>query len=1487
MAWIGYVMPAILVRIPVVQERITKIASSELSNYLGVPVKIGSVDIEWLNHLVLENVNLPDRDGKVLLRAHQLTAGFELLPLFHNKLVFTTVRLFGVTVNLRKASADKPLNLQFVLDAFASKDKNKKKNHIDLRLNSVLIRRGIFTYNIEDQQETPGKFNSKHIRLRNLSAKISLKAFTKDSLNASIRKMSFDESSGFSLKRLDLEIVGNKDSAIIDNFEIRLPSTDLVLARSKVDLRGIHDMKTLLERAPLHLAITSSQICLKDFSPFVPALHNFTDSLELIAEATGSVNNLDLRQLSLKYSDKMLFVGNVILKDLTHPKNLYLNGEVRKMYLTTEGIEGFANNFSDKPVSLPDALIRIGTINFTGEISGFVDNLAAVGKMSSNVGSIETDVHFGKDKSKGIATYVKGHIQSNGFHLGELMADHKKFGDVTLDIKIDAKRPEKGDFAGKVMANVNKFDYQGHRYDKILLDGAFTPHSFDGALRINDPDGSLDAHGFFRREGRNSIYNVTADVAHLHPDKLHLTDKYEEPEISCRINSNFVGNHIDNIQGKILVEDLQFKTRPSSFHLDSLKVEASGQSKSRKLTIASDVLNGEVTGAYSFSTLIPCLLQTFKGYVPALVKAANGKRSSKAEENNFEMMMTVERCEDICRTLKLPFTIETTSRLVAFYNNRFNRFRMEAWLPKFMLGSSRFEACHIQCENPSDEVDIQLRATNYNDKGLENYLDLKASAKDNLLNSVINWANNKPNQYKATLSASTKFAEETDELGKTALTTHIGLNPSTLTVKDTTWNISPSEVSIRNGRIHVQHFQVVRGDQHLYLNGFVSKDPTDTLKVDMHQVELSYIFDVLNIEVLQFGGEATGKFYLSDVYKSMMLNTDLEVKNFSFNKVVLGRLNMFSEWDNEQKGISMMGTIYKNDSTWTDVNGTVYPVGPNSGLSLYFDANDLNIAFIHPFVDGVVKNLQGRGFGNVHLYGPFSQLNVVGDVMIRDGGFGIDFLNTYYSIDDSIHLSPNSINFRNVTVRDKFGNQGRVTFNVNHEHFHNFNFKADITADRMLVYNATAKQHPLLYGTAFGSGKATIQGNGDVINFDINMQSEPNTVVGLNFMENSAADDYNFIKFIDKNKQLAASKDSANANDGKKDDDGGTEFRMNIQLDVTPDAEIQLVMDPTAGDMIKGNASGNLQIQYGTKSDLRIYGGLNITEGKYNFSMQQIIHRDFTLREGSTVTFNGDPYSANLNVNAIYRVTANLGDLDEGLLVESSRTNVPVNCVLNINGVMRSPEISFDLELPGSNEELERQVKSLVNTEDMMTRQIIYLLVLNKFYTPDYANGYRGSEFSAVASSAISQQLSGLLNSLTDKVQIGANIRASQDGFTNDTEMEMLLSSQLLNNRLLFNGNFGYKNNVNLNQNVFVGEFDLEYKLTKTGDIRLKAYNHANDMYQYLKQSLTTQGVGIIFKKDFTNVSDIFRRTRVLLPPLRMDTTRTELKSDSTAKKKQ
>ena len=413
-----------------------------------------------------------------------------------------------------------------------------------------------------------------------------------------------------------------------------------------------------------------------------------------------------------------------------------------------------------------------------------------------------------------------------------------------------------------------------------------------------------------------------------------------------------------------------------------------------------------------------------------------------------------------------------------------------------------------------------------------------------------------------------------------------------------------------------------------------------------------------------------------------------------------------------------------------------------------------------------------------------------------------------------------------------------VNLTFNHRHFKDYSFLVDLQGQNMLMYNASQKKNPLIYGTVFASGTARIQGNGRLVDFDINLQSEPNTSVYLDFINNNRAGDYDFITFVDKSK-LSPTSDSTAITpiDLANNPEEGAELRMNFMLDID----------------------------------------VNIVEGNYHFSLQQIIRKDFKIRDGSTISFQGDPFNANMHIDAIYNLTANIGDLDQSLANESVRASVPVNCVLNLDGPLRAPTFSFDLEFPNSNEELERQVRAFVDTEDMMTRQIVYLLVLNKFYTPEYAQTeYRSSELNAVASSAISTQLSSILNSLTDKVQIGTNIRAGQDGFRDDTEYEMLLSSQLLDNRLLINGNFGVRNTINTGRNnTFIGEFDLEYKLTPSGEIRLKAYNHARDMYFGLKQALTIQGVGIMYRKDFTHFSEIFRRKRKPLLPAPADSTGT------------
>ncbi|MDE5796031.1 MAG: translocation/assembly module TamB, partial [Muribaculaceae bacterium] len=271
-----------------------------------------------------------------------------------------------------------------------------------------------------------------------------------------------------------------------------------------------------------------------------------------------------------------------------------------------------------------------------------------------------------------------------------------------------------------------------------------------------------------------------------------------------------------------------------------------------------------------------------------------------------------------------------------------------------------------------------------------------------------------------------------------------------------------------------------------------------------------------------------------------------------------------------------------------------------------------------------------------------------------------------------------------------------------------------------------------------------------------------------------------------------------------------------------------------------------------------------VEEGTYNFTLQDLILRDFIIKPGSSISFDGDPLNANLDMAAVYRVNTNLSDLDKSFSTDRdlNRTNVPVDAVLKVQGKMTAPSIDFDIELPTLTAEVERKVKSIISTDDQMSRQIIYLLALNRFYTPEYmgGGGNTGSELAAVASSTLSAQLANMIGQLTDKVSLTPAIRSDKGDFS-DVEVDLALSSRLLDNRLLVNGNFGYRDRTT-STTTFVGDFDIEYLLSRNGGLRLKAYNHFNDQKYYLRSALTTQGLGVVYRHDFDRMFTFLKRRR-------------------------
>jgi hypothetical protein len=128
----------------------------------------------------------------------------------------------------------------------------------------------------------------------------------------------------------------------------------------------------------------------------------------------------------------------------------------------------------------------------------------------------------------------------------------------------------------------------------------------------------------------------------------------------------------------------------------------------------------------------------------------------------------------------------------------------------------------------------------------------------------------------------------------------------------------------------------------------------------------------------------------------------------------------------------------------------------------------------------------------------------------------------------------------------------------------------------------------------------------------------------------------------------------------------------------------------------------------------------------------------------------------------------------------------------------------------------------------------------------------------SLLSGTVSSQINQLLTQIikNDDWNFGANITTGNEGWHN-AEYEGIVSGRMLNNRLLVNGQFGYRDNATQATPSFIGDFDIRYILTPGGSVALKAYNQTNDRY-FTHSSLNTQGVGIILKKDFGSVKELF-----------------------------
>lgn len=1450
-----------LINIPAIQESVKNFIVEDLKKKIGSDLGIGSLHFKPFNTVELDSVYVYDQSNKRVLIAGKVSASIDLFALVRKKVVVTSAWLSDFEVNLSKDSISSPLNIQYIIDAFKSKD-SIPKSRIDVKLSSVNITNGKLYYDIKDRPVTidSNRFDVNHIAISDLQAKLALKSLTPDSLNIQIKKLGMKEKSGLEITNLLCRLITQGKKVSVRGFSLSLPASSIELSRCEINLTPANDTAKILDYATLDCLIGESEIAPRDIAALVPALKNFDDKLSLKGRINGSIDNLSISDLIINYGKKMHLVSNSEIKDVRYPDKTYILGSIDELKISSAEIESIINNFTKGNTILPPQLKKLGTISFEGDISGYLKQLTAFGSFDTDLGVINTDILFGFNNRNGISSYAQGKIYTSDFNLGKLL-DNKELNKTSLNINVDLEKPKNSSIRGKADGDIFSLDYKGYTYKDIMLNAGYDGLRMDGELKIDDPNGQLNVGGLFDLSDRERPELVfKAQIKNVQLANLNIAKNMQHSYLSFNVDADFSGKNIDNVNGSLRIDSIDFIKGDKLFNMNKLLLEASIDSRqTQRLKISSDLVNGKIEGKYSYSAMANSILNMLRPYLPALIEKKR-KENNKNVTNNFALDLTINNTENLSQIFNLPVTVISPAKIVGFYNDAREKFKLELFAPVIEAAGMNIKGGYILAENAEDRLNTRVDAMIVG-KNATNDISIKSAIQNNLVNTHISLLNDGKQKARGEFSVNTLFTKN----HKDPLQIDIDVLPSQLVLNNAIWKMAKSHISIQNGTYAVDKFSIATEDrsQEISIDGKYSpKSTTDILQAQLTNINLEYIFQTLAIDVLKFGGLATGKLYVSTVDNKPYANTRLEIAGFKFNGTPLGNLNLFSELDEETNKVVLDGLIVSKENKRTKVNGTIDPV--KQGLSLFFDADSIDVGFLNEYTSTIFQNISGRGTGNIHLFGDFSDVTVEGKAFVKDGSLGINMLNTTYKFTDTIFLKKDLIYFNNMVLTDQHNNVAIASGKVAHDFFHNFKYQVDLSANNFLVYNVTKEQNPIFYGTVFGSGKGSIGGDEQVIDINISMRTENKTLVRMNFMEDFV-NEYSFISYKEKGQPTdTIPKVAATHTPNPIKTDSGMAINMNFYIDATPDAIVELVMDPIGGDILRGSGNGALQFQWDTKSSPLLFGTYNINRGNYNFTFQRILERRFTIEDGSNVQFRGDPFQATLDVSAVYKVNASLNDLDRNLAQQSGQTTIPVNCILNLTGPLRQPNVGLDIKFPAADAEIERQIKNLISTEDMINKQVAFLLLLSRFYKPEgNADTQDSSDLAVLASATLSNQLTKIVSQIDDRWQLGTNIRYSNTNIENtNTEIELTVGSRLFNDRLLINGNFGYRNDVNIGKEAMITDVDIEYLLNNAGTWRIKAYNHYNEKYYYLGRESNTQGVGIVYKRDFDDLFDLFNIRR-------------------------
>jgi len=1448
----------LVLQIPEVQTFLVKRISGHFSDQINSTISVGKIEYRFFNRLSASDILLKDKNNDTLLYSKNTIIGFKKIDFKNRSLRLGRVILVKPVFALITDSSGS-MNLTWYLNLFKKQSDSTNKNKINLIIDQIDISDASFSYVKKSSIPSKTKIDFNNLKLTSINGILEDLKIINDTITFNIYNLGFHESSGFQVKRMSSSVVLSKLSYLLKSASFSCDSSIFNISRFGMISDSSSSFKNFTEEVKLDILLEKSLISTSDLQYFIPALSGINESGTISGKILGTISELRGRNIALSFRDHTSISCDFDLSGLPSIENTFIYIGVNSLKTNAEDFKYFKLPGKDSLI-ISDIFYKLGNVTFNGSFTGFTTDFVTYGEIRTSQGNFRTDISLRPDESKKYR--IKGLLIGKDINLGELTGKKDMFGKLNMQSNVDGYAYSFKKFETNLTGKIDSIEINRYKYRNMTLNGVFTEKTWDGSINIEDENIRLSLMGLLNFKEKLPEFDFTLNVVNANLYKLNIDKLDTTSSLTMLLTSNFKGSSIDNLDGEIKLLNSSFIKYGKNLELNDFLIRTFTENNKPVLSLQTDFVNAKITGYYNFSTLNRLIKSTMATLMPS--QYPDEIKQSELKKNNFNFEINFKKTNKINEFFRTGFLLSDNSDFKgAVFPD--SVIKIEGTAKSLTVRKSQFSDFHLDANVSGSELFMNVTSSSLKLIGqseIKNF-SLNINTKPDNFVFKLEWDDKEENINHGNFIARGKIAKRISgkENGNAILT--IDIDSTDIYSRSKLWKISQSTIRIDSNSINVNKLRVKYDNNYYLINGTVSEDLSDTLHLEFNGIDISPLNYFINRNTardtnavaLNFKGRINGKILVTNVYKNLMVESNIVVNDFSLLGSEFGSISLLSVYDINRKVALIKAENNQAGVKKLDIEGYYDPALKRIDLNAI--ASNVKIDALNPLLKIFASGIDGTVTGKLNLSGEPGKIILKGAVMAENSSITINYLQTKYNLNDSVLFDKRGIKFNNLKITDPEGNIATLSGSVDHKNFREYSADLIINTNKFLVLNTKQKDNQMFYGTVYATGVTTIKSIGNSVSFDISARTDNNTKFFIPLNKSLSVSENSFITFI--NTQTV--KDSINRiNKTEAVSSAQKQSRMdvNIDLEVTPEAEVQIIFDSKVGDKMTGHGSGNLNINLNRKRDLRISGDYVIEDGEYLFTLGNLLNKRFYVENGGRIMFSGDIYNAEIELRAIYK---NLRTSLYPILPFDPKYNdrIAVEPVLNLSGKLFNPNVKFDINLPSADEETRALVKNALSSEEEINRQFLYLLVMNSFIYQSTATATAtGTSAMAVTTTEmITNQLSNWISQISNDFDLGFVYRpGSGNKDINPQELQVAMSTQILNDKVSINGNFdirGAANNTN-NTDQLTGDFDAEIKITEK--IRFKVFNRFNDIST--GKGPYTQGIGILFKKDFNKFSDLF-----------------------------